>query len=335
MRSPLRSAHLSIAAICACCVSIASARTLVVGADREFTSPSAAAAVAADGDTIAIEAGEYFDCAVWRADDLTIEGSGENVVITDKVCEGKGLFVIRGNNVTIRNLTFERARVPDGNGSGIRAEGANLQIEHSRFVNNESGILVNPSATGRVTIVDSEFIGNGRCAAARCAHALSVDEIALLRVERSIFRGTKGGHHIASRAARSELVGNDIGDGADGTSSYLVDIQSGGSLLMVNNVLQKGPISSNPAAAIMLGEGTWARPIGAFSFSGNRFSNDTGAATIFVRNWTWGEVKLEGNILGDRTTAVSSDGYVLHRLRVWSMEFVTLCKSIVKAVLRR
>jgi hypothetical protein len=312
-----------------------SARTLVVGANREFKLPSAAASVAGDGDTIAIDAGEYFDCAVWQANGLTIEGSAENVVITDKTCEGKALFVTRGNDITMRNLTFARARVADGNGAGIRAEGINLRVEHSRFVNNESGILVNSSPTATVTVVDSEFIDDGRCAGSRCSHALSVDEIALLHVESCVFKGTRGGHHIASRAARNELIGNEIADGADGTSSYLVDIPNGGSLVMMKNILEKGPKSSNPATAIMLGEDTRTRPIGELSFSGNRFSNDTGTATIFIRNWTSGEIKLDGNVLGGRTTAVSSDGHVLHQLRVWSAQFVAQCKILVKAVLRR
>jgi hypothetical protein len=335
MRSTFHPALLCILLTGTYSIAPASARTLLVGAERELTVPSAAAAIAADGDTVAIDAGEYFDCAVWRANRLTIEGNAENVVITDKTCDGKALFVASGNDITIRNLTFMRARVADGNGAGIRAEGSNLRIEHSRFLNNESGILVNPSPSGTVTIVDSEFTGNGRCAAGRCAHALAVDEIALLHVEGCRFRGTKAGHHIASRAVRSELIGNEIVDGTEGTSSYLVDIANGGTLVMANNVLEKGPKSSNPATAVMLGDDAGARPIGTFSVSGNRLSNDTGGTTIFVRNWTGAEVKAEGNTLGAGTIAVSSDGYFLHRLRVWSAQFVALCKGLVKAVLRR
>jgi hypothetical protein len=37
---------------------------------------------------------------VWNADNLVIEGTGPDVVITDKTCMGKGLFVIEGNNTT-------------------------------------------------------------------------------------------------------------------------------------------------------------------------------------------------------------------------------------------
>jgi hypothetical protein len=335
MRFSIRPTHLCTTLLCASAISLASAKTIVVGPDRELKLPSAAAALAGDGDTIAIDAGEYFDCAVWRANNLTIEGREGTVVITDKTCDGKALFIVSGNDVAIRNLTFARARVPDGNGAGIRAEGVDLRVEHSRFVNNESGILVNPAPSSTVAIVDSEFIGNGRCLGARCAHALAVDEIALLRVENCKFTDTKAGHHIASRALRSELINDEIVDGAEGTSSYLVDIPNGGSVLMVNSILEKGPKSSNPATAIMLGDESTRRPLGELGFTRNRFSNDIGASTVFIRNWTRADVKMEDNILGDRTIAVSSDGYFLHQLRVWAAQFVALGRRVARAILLR
>jgi hypothetical protein len=78
--------------------------TLKVGPNQTYKAPSAAAAVAKNGDHIEIEPGEYFDCAVWNADNLVIEGTDSGVVITDKTCNGMGLFVIWGNNITVRNL---------------------------------------------------------------------------------------------------------------------------------------------------------------------------------------------------------------------------------------
>ena len=94
--------------------------TLKVGRGQAYQTPSAAAAVAKNGDHVQIEPGQYFDCAVWRADNLVIEGTAPGVVITDKTCNGMGLFVIWGDNTTVRNLTLTRARVPDMNGAGIR-----------------------------------------------------------------------------------------------------------------------------------------------------------------------------------------------------------------------
>ncbi len=52
------------------------AADLVVGGGpgAAFRLPSAAAAAARPGDTIRILPGTYYDCAVWRADDLTNRG---------------------------------------------------------------------------------------------------------------------------------------------------------------------------------------------------------------------------------------------------------------------
>jgi hypothetical protein len=287
----------------------ADARTLMVGADQELKLPSAAAAVARDGDTIIIAAGEYFDCAVWRANHLTIEGKGTDVVITDKACEGKGLFIARGNDMTIRNLTFTRARVPDGNAAGIRAEGVNLRVEHSRFVNNENGILANPSPGSTITIVDSEFIRNGKCDP-NCAHGIYTGEIALLHIEHSKFLETKVGHHIKSRALRTELIGNEIADGETGTSSYLVDIPNGGSLVMTDNIMEKGPHSSNQATAVSIGAEGVSHRTAELTISGNKFTNDEDRETVFIRNMTATEAALSGNSFKGKVKPLSGDGTV-------------------------
>ena len=68
-------------------------------------------------------------------------------------CAGKGLLIIDAPDVTVRNLTLQRARVPDGNGAGIRMEGGNLTVDGVHFVNNQNGILTaaDPSWTLTVT----------------------------------------------------------------------------------------------------------------------------------------------------------------------------------------
>ena len=72
----------------------AHARTLEVGENKEFKMPSAAAAIAQDGDHVEIQPGEYFDCVVWSANKLVVEGIGDpdKVIVTDKTCQGKALF---------------------------------------------------------------------------------------------------------------------------------------------------------------------------------------------------------------------------------------------------
>jgi hypothetical protein len=285
----------------------ASATILDVGLGKPFAKPSDAAAAARDGDTIRIAPGQYFDCAVLPQNDLTIEGTGADVILTDKVCQGKALLVIDGNNVTVRNLTLQRARVPDNNGAGIRAEGGNLTVDHDRFLNNENGILSNANPQASIRIVDSEFIGNGRCAA-NCAHGVYVGEIALLRVEHSRFFATREGHHIKSRALRTEIISNDIEDGPEGTASYLIDIPNGGSAIVENNTLVKGSKTGNPGSAIMIGEEGVDRATDQLAFRNNHFTNEQNRSTIFVNNITATPVQLSGNILKGQVRPLEGDG---------------------------
>ena len=138
------------------------ARTLLVGATRELKAPSDAALLANDGDSVLIDQGQYIDCAIWRANHLTIEGNG-NVTVRDRVCQDKAIFVISGSDVTIRGVEFANARSTNKNGAGIRGEGTNLTIENSRFIDNEDGILTGPNRKSRIVIRDSVFTRNGKC----------------------------------------------------------------------------------------------------------------------------------------------------------------------------
>jgi len=273
---------------------IATARTLLVGPTRSLRLPSQAAAVARDGDTIRIAHGDYADCAVWHASRLTILGEGAGATFTGKTCQGKAIFVLDGDGTTIVNITFEHATVPDGNGAGIRAEGGSLTVRHSRFLDNEDGILTAAGPHWVILIRDSTFVGNGACIKA-CAHGLYAGHVALLHIEHSRFIGTRVGHHVKSRASRTELVDNVIMDGPDGTSSYLVDVPNGGDLLMKGNRLEKGPHSGNPGIAVSIGEEGVTQPTRRLLIQGNVFTNDGPQSTVFLRNMTTTPAVLVGN----------------------------------------
>jgi hypothetical protein len=58
------------------------ATTLHVGPGQTLRLPSEAASIAHDGDTIAIDAGEYFDCAIVSANNLIISGNGPGTVLS-------------------------------------------------------------------------------------------------------------------------------------------------------------------------------------------------------------------------------------------------------------
>ena len=255
-----------------------------------------------------IEPGTYYDCASVGQDKLVIAGTGPGVVMTDKTCAGKALLIIDGNDITIRNLTLQRARVPDGNGAGIRAEGGNLIVDNVTFINNQNGILASDSPKAIIEIKNSNFVGNGVCANS-CSHAIYIGHIAKLVVDNTRITGTKDGHGVKSRAYRTEVLNSDISDGPDGTSSYLIDIPNGGTTIITGNKLEKGPHSGNLANAIMIGEEGVDRPTDQIILKNNHLTNDEGdRSTTFVNNITATSAQLSGNVFVGQVRPLVGDG---------------------------
>jgi hypothetical protein len=268
--------------------------TLEVGPGHKLTLPSQAAILARNDDTVLIDPGACDDCAVWRATRLTIAARAPGVVFTGRTCQGKAIFVIDGNDVTVRGITFTHASVPDHNGAGIRAEGGNLTVEDSRFIDNEEGILAGGGPRITIRVTGSEFRGNVTCVAA-CAHGIYVGGIALLDVEDSRFTDTHEGHDIKSRALRTVLRGNDISDGPNGHASYLVDVPNGGDLLMEHNTLSKGPYTDNNATAVAIGEEGLRNPTDLLVIRDITFTDLLPERTDFVHNLTQTHAALSDN----------------------------------------
>ncbi len=283
--------------------------TLEVGPTRALKLPSDAAFETRNGDTVLIDPGDYDDCAVWRANRLTIAARAPGVVFTGKTCQGKAIFVISGNDVTVRGITFTHAAVADHNGAGIRAEGGNLTVEGSRFIDNEEGILAGATPHSTIRISGSEFRGNGNCAAA-CAHGIYVGAIALLDVEDSHFTDTHEGHDIKSRALRTVLRGNDISDGPTGHASYLVDVPNGGDLLMEHNTLSKGPQTDNETTAVSIGAEGVHNPTDSLVIRDNSFTNLLPKPTDFVHNLTQTNAELIGNRMVGKVVPLEGPGTV-------------------------
>ena len=291
----------------------AGARILAVGEGQEFKQPSDAIEAAREGDRVLIQPGEYLDCATLRADKLVVEGIGDpaKVLIAGKSCYGKGLFITTGTGITVRNLTLARARVADGNGAGIRMEGADLTVEGVRFVDNQNGILAAPPAASTLTVRNSLFDRNGSCEEGKgCAHGIYAGSGALLHVEDSVFTATRQGHHIKSRLPRTEIIGCSIQDGSEGTASYLVDIPNGGSVVVRDNRMEKGPGAGNHSAAIVIGAEGVTQPTREILIQGNTFRNDGSYSTFFVKNMTATGAVLTGNRLSGSVRPLNGDGSV-------------------------
>lgn len=288
----------------------AEARVLDMGPGRPLSLPSAAAA-AQPGDVIRIAPGTYEDCAVLRADRVVIEGEDfARVTISNRICNGKGIFVITGNDVTVRGITLAGARSADGNGAGIRAEGVNLTVERVRFLSNENGILHAGVRRGALIVRDSVFIGNGSCKQ-DCAHGIYAGPLELLRVERSRFLATREGHHVKSRAYRTEVLDCDIEDGPEGTASYLIDVPNGGAVLLRGNRLSKGPRSGNRSTAISIGAEGVDRPTPEIRIESNVFTLDGSYRTVVVTNFTATPALLRGNSLPPTVRPLRGDGRIV------------------------
>ena len=287
------------------------AKTIEMGPEKQYKTLTDAVGAAAEGDTVLVDAGEYFDCANIQASNITIQGAGPDAttVFTDKACNGKALFVTAGDNIIIRNLTLTRARVQDGNGAGIRAEGANLTVDHVKFINNQNGILAASNPASTIIIKDSEFTRNGACNPS-CAHGIYVNNIKLLRVENSKFLETRQAHHIKSRALRTEVVNSSFIDGPNGTASYMVEVPNGGSVVVKNSTFDKGPKSENHTGAIVIGMEGVSQPTRELTVENNSFVNSGNYTTYFVFNQTATEAVLRGNKLKGRAEALHGDGAV-------------------------
>src|SRR5262245_41034906 len=110
-------------------------RILKVGPGKAYKVPSQAAAAAKDGDVVEIDAGIYNgDVAVWSANRLVLKGVGgrAHLKVAGQNAQGKGIWVLAGNDTTVENIEFSGARVPDENGAGIRLEGDGLTIQIGR-----------------------------------------------------------------------------------------------------------------------------------------------------------------------------------------------------------
>jgi hypothetical protein len=277
-------------------------RILSVGPNQPFANPSAAALAAQDGDSVLIRPGEYYDCALWTRNHLVIAGVGQGIVITDSTCQGKALFVVTGRDTTIRDLTLARARVPDGNGAGIRLEGEGLTLERVRFVNDQVALLA--SGAGAIRISDCHIEGGGT-GGERPTFAVLIGAASLLRIEGSSFKGVAGGQ-ISTSAAETELARNQIETGT-GESPGPGVLSVGGHLVMEDNLLSIGPNEPHLTAAVVV----MGRE--APELLRNRLLNTTDRPAVLLLNWTGTEPVLQGNQVAPPDTEHSAGGLWRHR----------------------
>ena len=274
------------------------AAELVVGPGAAFRQPSAAAAAARAGDTVRILPGTYYDCAVWQTDDLTIEGSGEATRITDRVCQGKAIFVVIGRNVRIRNLVLARARHLDGHGAAIRAEGQNLSLDNVLIEDNQDGIFAPGLAGGMLRIERSTFRSNGAMPGSTPSAAVRAGRLDALLIRDTVFEDGQGKAAILSGASWTTLEGCRIGGG---TQLENAAVMVEGGLRAVHNRIEAGSGPRGYRAGILALPSDSALPL---LLTNNQLEGNG----LLLLNWSGQDMRLAENRVPPGALEASREG---------------------------
>lgn len=252
----------------------------ILSVPTTYATVGAAVAAANDGDTIEIAAGIYTGSGIvvtLSVDNLTIRGIGgqahlnaEGVVISNR----KAIFVTTGDNITLENIEFSNAVVPDENGAGIRHEGGLLTVRNCYFHDNENGILTSGQDHGELFIENSGFDANG-LGRAGYTHNIYVGHIRKFTMQYSCSHHATHGHNVKTRAAENHIRYNRIMDEDTGNASYQIDIPNGGLTYVIGNTIHQGMNAENSTMISYAAEGLHPdNPVQEIYISGNTMVND-------------------------------------------------------------
>jgi hypothetical protein len=278
-------------------------RTHRVGAQAHFRTLQDAIDAASSGDVIELLPGEYWgDVAVAELPRLTIRGLGSGALLhaDGRNAEGKAILVVRGD-VLVENLEFRGARVPAGNGAGIRFEEGRLALRRCRFFDNEMGLLTASGTDMTLDVMDCEF-GAAPRHEGLLHHLLYVGAIGALSVQGSRFSQGWRGHLLKSRAQHSRVVGNRLDDRPSGEASYELEFPNGGHNVVLGNLIAQSALTQNPD---LLSMGAEARDglAGSLALARNTLVNAAGAQARFLHVWT-------DRLAGDTPVRVSDNVFV-------------------------
>ncbi len=258
------------------CALRADADTLQVGPGKAYDQPCAAITTAAEGDVIEIDATGSYDGDVcgWSTDGLTIRGVGGRAKIdaAGKAAQGKGIWVIAGDDTVIENIELSGASVKDNNGAGIRHQGGNLTVRNCYFHDNEDGILAGSNPAADILIEYSEFANNGYQDGK--AHNFYINHVRSFTLRYSYSHSSKIGHLLKSRARENYILYNRL-TGEDGSGSYELELPNGGTSYVIGNLIQQGSGTDNPSLLAYQKEGPHAdNPGHDLYVINNTFVND-------------------------------------------------------------
>lgn len=218
--------------------------------------------------------------------------------------EGKGTWIIKGNDATVLGVEFSGAKVPDNNGAAIRLEGRSLTLRDCYFHDNENGILTSPDPASDVVIEHSEFAHNG--SGDGLTHNIYIGKIKSFTLRYSYSHHAHEGHLVKSRAVENHILYNRL-TGEDGDASYEIDLPQDGLSFIIGNLIQQGPNTGN-STLVSYGE-EFPRTNGRqeLYLINNTLVNDHASGTfLFVSNGT--KAYIVNNIFVGPGTVLTGPG---------------------------
>ncbi|WP_054587355.1 right-handed parallel beta-helix repeat-containing protein [Sphingopyxis macrogoltabida] len=259
-------------------------------------------AIGEGGGTIRIAPGYHRDCAVQTEGRIAFVAVEPGRAIFDGVaCEDKAALVLRGDGAKVDGIVFQNIRVPDGNGAGIRLEKSNLDIVNSLFRNSEEGILTGDDEGAALTIDRSTFSRLGRCdRGLSCAHSVYTGVYGRVTVTRSRFEKGSGGHYLKTRGVQVDISDNSFDDTQGKATNYAIDLPSGSTGRIANNLIIQGRDKENHSALIAVAAEERKNPSRGLSITGNRASvpAELSGKTVFVADWSGEALAIGPNELG-------------------------------------
>jgi hypothetical protein len=287
--------------------------TISVGSKRYDTLRSACEV---GGDIVLGAGGLYADDASAQiVRPVRIIGDASKTVLSSVGMLDKGILIADAD-MTIANLDISGAAGASGNDAAIRHNSGNLNILSCRIHDCQDGVL---SANGvrdwpmTVVLDDCDVYacgtGDGQ------THGLYVGRVTQFTLSNSRFWAQKIGHHVKSRAVKSDISNCELGTDLTGTESYNIDLPYGGAATITACRLRQGPHSDNP---VMVNYGSEGSPhaVNNLAISGCRFESTT-ANAIGVRNAIDSAVTVlqDCDFIGQYRALLMSKYYVMRNCR--------------------
>lgn len=294
---------------------IAPAATLLVGPGLTYARPCDALTKAQPFDTVEIDGTQTYrgDACRITASNLTIKGvrGRPKIDAGGKNADGKGTWVITGNDVTVDNVEMFGSAVSDRNGAAIRLEGNNFTLRNSFLHDNENGVLTGASPTSRLVMEFNEFGHNG--SGDGYSHNVYVGQVASLVFRHNYSHDAHIGHNLKSRAQINMVAYNrfsslnkgETGSTAAGKPSYEIDLSNAGNAYVIGNVIQQ-PAEHSNSNMLAYGLESPGKPGDKLYVVNNTFINDAHAGTfVLIGEKVTAAALLQNNFFSGKGTVTN------------------------------